>query len=118
MEILKRFYPTAYNLYNRKIPSSPICPRCGFLPESMLHVMTVCGPVVEVWNKLGLSWVLTPQYDNFWDWFEYILWRNCYITCGRIIITLWSLWFARNKFVIEGKRQTIQDISSKIQCFM
>ncbi|KAA3463895.1 Ribonuclease H-like superfamily protein [Gossypium australe] len=31
-KFLNNFIPIAYNLYNRKISSSPICPPCGLLP--------------------------------------------------------------------------------------
>ncbi|KAH1032629.1 hypothetical protein J1N35_044803 [Gossypium stocksii] len=44
----KDFIPTATNLYNRRISSSPICPSCGEAPENFMHIILDCGPAKDV----------------------------------------------------------------------
>ncbi|MBA0752194.1 hypothetical protein Gogos_001054 [Gossypium gossypioides] len=79
------YIPTAANLYNRIINSSPICPSYGEAPENFMHTLLMCGPAK--------------------NWYDF----------GEIAATTaWALRQARNKLIMEGKRQSIQDICSII----
>lgn len=40
--------PTLSVLYNPRIATSPVCPRCGLVPKTVLHVLLYCGLAHEV----------------------------------------------------------------------
>ncbi|KAG8501262.1 hypothetical protein CXB51_003399 [Gossypium anomalum] len=86
-QILHNCIPKAYILYNKRIAASSICPRYGGEPETSMHVITRCGPAKE-------------HGSNY--------------TCKVIAITVWAIWHARNKQVMEGKQQTAQDITIRV----
>lgn len=110
--------PTSHILYDQKIASAPTCPRYGHCSESILHAILECGPAKEVWHRLGLNWVTKTTLNNFWDWVCYIFQTNRAGTCSRISITMWSMWCARNKHVMEGKQQIINETKTKIESFL
>ncbi|TYH58483.1 hypothetical protein ES332_D08G157000v1 [Gossypium tomentosum] len=85
---------------NTLMVASSICPRCGGEPEILMHV----GDLVSI----GCPSIFNT--DDIWAWFDFVFKHGSNYTCKVIAITVWAIWHARNKQVMEGKQQTAQDI--------
>ncbi|XP_017617862.1 uncharacterized protein LOC108462426 [Gossypium arboreum] len=108
------YIPTAVNLYNRRISSSPICPSCGEVPENFMHTLLMCGLAKTVWQSIGVDWSNFNENMDFYTWLN-LVFQNRRHDFGKIAATTaWALWQARNKRTMEGKRQSVQDIYSII----
>jgi hypothetical protein len=100
--------PTKTLLYNRKILTEDICPLCKSDSESTLHIFRDCSVVKPLWLTVGAS----PEFfssSNIFSWVktwissdlptsfhQSLRWKDVFhIFC-------WSLWYARNKVVMEG----------------
>ncbi|KAL4318018.1 hypothetical protein GQ457_18G000980 [Hibiscus cannabinus] len=105
------FLPTRYCLYNRRIALDPICPVCNLANETTEHVFRDCHIACLVWTRLGFVW---PQYATLLPFKEWLSWLFDSFPMNRLVllvITLWSLWYARNKKVHEANLQTPEQIS-------
>ncbi|XP_016713306.1 uncharacterized protein [Gossypium hirsutum] len=87
-----------------------MCPRCGGEPETLMHVITRCGPAKEVGDLVSIGWPSIFNIDDIRAWFDFVFKHGSNYTCKVIAITIWAIWHARNKQVMEGKQQTAQDI--------
>ncbi|KAH1073287.1 hypothetical protein J1N35_025615 [Gossypium stocksii] len=111
------YIPAANNLYNRRVAPSPLCPSCGVVLETFMHTILMCGPAKDFWRSLNVDW------SNVNDNMDFCIWLNGVFKKGLdfseiAATTAWSLWQARNKRVMEGKRQSTQDICSIIHSFI
>ncbi|KAH9696776.1 putative reverse transcriptase/RNA-dependent DNA polymerase [Citrus sinensis] len=101
----KNLLPTAENLCKRGIVQEAHCKRCGNKVENILHVLVTCKAAKKVWqrspvadavhkidssNLFGELTKLQRSLSN--DDFELLL------------VLLWIIWYARNKFVFEGMK--------------
>lgn len=107
--------PTSSTLYNRRIITSSICPKCKLSPETSLHALFWCGPAQQVWSKLGYSWPTNVTWKELWNWFGIYSVQDCKCTCNRFLIAVWAIWHARNKFVMKGKNQSAWDVCAKVE---
>ncbi|MBA0670628.1 hypothetical protein Goklo_023844, partial [Gossypium klotzschianum] len=73
-----------------------------------MHAILKCGPANEVYSQLGLQWVTDPSCDSLWYGMAYIFQMNDVIGCSKILTTMWMLWHARNKFVMEERLPEMQ----------
>ncbi|KAL4296291.1 hypothetical protein GQ457_12G027180 [Hibiscus cannabinus] len=70
------------------------------------HTLLDCEFPKSVWQGFGYSWPSHVAAYSFQDW---LLWMFSHISSIKfveIIITLWAIWFARNRKIYEGKSQT------------
>ncbi|KAL4325602.1 hypothetical protein GQ457_11G004690 [Hibiscus cannabinus] len=108
------FLPTRYCLYNRRIALDPICHVCNLANETTEHVFRDCHIACLVWTRLGFVW---PQYATLLPFKEWLSWLFHSFSMNRLVllvITLWSLWYARNKKVHEANLQTPEQICAFI----
>lgn len=63
---------------------------------------------------MGFDWQYDLTVENIQDWFVLIFRQKEEHTCKQILMTMWSLWHARTQHVMEGKRQTAQEITIKV----
>ncbi|XP_012477696.1 uncharacterized protein LOC105793320 [Gossypium raimondii] len=75
-----------------------------------MHVITRCGPAKEVGDLVSIGCPSIFNTDDIWAWFDFVFKHGSNYTCKVIAITVWAIWHARNKQVMEGKQQTAQDI--------
>ncbi|TYG40617.1 hypothetical protein ES288_D12G107100v1 [Gossypium darwinii] len=91
-----------------------MCPRCNIEAETPLHISTRCGPAQEVWRQVNLEWTLSGNHEDYWSWFTHLMRSSDTHACFTIAITIWGLWYARNRHVMEGKQQHALEISAKV----
>ncbi|KAL4272451.1 hypothetical protein GQ457_13G023230 [Hibiscus cannabinus] len=103
-----------YGLILRRIALDPICPVCNLANETTEHVFRDCHIACLVWTQLGFVW---PQYATLLPFKEWLSWLFDSFPMNRLVllvITLWSLWYARNKKVHEANLQTPEQICAFI----
>ncbi|XP_052484349.1 uncharacterized protein LOC128039806 [Gossypium raimondii] len=111
---LRDFLPTDQVLFNRRIRTSAICPRCNTASESFLHVVVECNSVKEIWTGIGISWGSNLNLETFWQWFFHLVQHKEERIWEKVIIAIWAIWWARNKQVMEGISTTKQNSIAKI----
>ncbi|KAE8704644.1 hypothetical protein F3Y22_tig00110450pilonHSYRG01128 [Hibiscus syriacus] len=94
----------------RRLTSDAHCPICGYMSETVIHVLRDCSAARSVWNKLFPPVMLPSFFSSFVEvWLKenlnesslfdcmYYLWRHMF---GIII---WRLWKQRNTFIFNGE---------------
>lgn len=61
---LHNYVPTKVDLFQFRLGSDRMCPRCGGGPETLLHAYRDCLELLELWGKLGISWGFVPADDD------------------------------------------------------
>ncbi|KAK5834916.1 hypothetical protein PVK06_010596 [Gossypium arboreum] len=111
-QITKDYIPTAVNLYNRRISSSPSYPSYSEALENFMHTLLVCGPAKDVWQSMGVDWSNFNESMDFCTWINLVFQDRRHDFGEIATTTAWALWQARNKRTMEGKGQSAQDICS------
>ncbi|KAK4851594.1 hypothetical protein QYF36_016613 [Acer negundo] len=94
---------TTWNLYSRKLPVSPLCPRCGVNLESQVHALFTCCHLEAIW--VGLCWwhiIAAALHSDFRLILEklkdYLSMDDFMLAC----MVVWSIWSERNLHMHEG----------------
>ncbi|CAM8877488.1 unnamed protein product [Rhodiola kirilowii] len=90
--------PTGISLHKRGMINSPSCVKCGYRIETYAHVFLHCWIARATWEQLGLTELCAlPDAASFADIIHYI-WAH--ITNRKrqvVLVSLWLLWFNRNR---------------------
>jgi ribonuclease HI len=110
--LLNNALPTKTNLAKRGVKCDPFCPRCPTKMETTNHVFLDCEWAKQVWlaSQLTINLHQNP-IPNIADWI-----RNAIATTNKdcmeqITAITYSLWYARNLLVFQGKQLPQEDIS-------
>ncbi|KAM0036124.1 putative RNA-directed DNA polymerase [Helianthus debilis subsp. tardiflorus] len=114
--------PTKVELVKRGvyIPNT-LCVWCDYHEETSMHVLADCIIAINVWERIGKWCGLEPIYA-----FEFKDLLQVYkkvsggkmkrkIVHGVMIVTMWSLWKARNDSAFNGKKVAIGDVVSSVK---
>ncbi|KAH1031812.1 hypothetical protein J1N35_043986 [Gossypium stocksii] len=85
--------------------------------ESSTHVVRDCSFALQVWFKLNYLWSNSVAVMCFTDWLNWLFENSASDRKDEIAITIWALWFSRNKFVHEQKMQSIEELVTFIRGF-
>ncbi|GMI83381.1 hypothetical protein HRI_002007400 [Hibiscus trionum] len=91
------FLPTRQNLCFRKITQNASCLRCNTSIESTEHIIRDCQFAYDIWRNLGITWPTHLNTVNFKEWLTWILMHHSKHTHRKIAITIWAIWYSRNK---------------------
>ncbi|MBA0706340.1 hypothetical protein Golax_018457 [Gossypium laxum] len=83
--------------------------------ESSTHTVRDCLFSAQVWSKLDVQW--PSSMVNFNEWLSWLLENSDKNRKGVIAVTIWAIWFSRNKFVHERKVQSLEEIVTFIRSF-
>ncbi|XP_057790949.1 uncharacterized protein LOC131008065 [Salvia miltiorrhiza] len=105
--------PTSRALLSRSISVDPSCPRCGEDIETVEHALRDCSWTRFFWSASPLRLPPTPNEEicTIPDWFEKIRESNEKDVHKVFANLIWTLWYARNLLVFQGK------ILSHQECF-
>ena len=115
--------PTKDLLLKRKILSKATCPLYKNPTESIFYILRDCPIVYPIWANLGnlprqqdfhssqiLDWIKKmTSYFGTTLFLPNIPWNVAFP------IAIWTIWTARNKFVMENKAFVTSEILKKIQ---
>ncbi|KAA3469357.1 reverse transcriptase [Gossypium australe] len=93
------------------------CSCCRKLCESFTYVVRDCLFAAQVWSKLNFQWSSSIANSNFIEWLNWLLENSASIRKDDIAITIWALWFSRNKYLHEKKTQSTEEVVTFIRGF-
>ncbi|KAH1122939.1 hypothetical protein J1N35_006099 [Gossypium stocksii] len=100
--LLKDYVPHFSNLVKRCLRIDTVCPLCKKDPEDMHHLLWSCSVLRRLWSHLyipfGSSIIPLEGKENFVNSFLQADSKSRHL----VAISIWALWFNRNKLVNEG----------------
>ncbi|XP_012477839.2 uncharacterized protein LOC105793478 [Gossypium raimondii] len=101
----------------RRLRADPVCPLCKSETEDSHHLLWYCNVQQQLWSLLKLSMdsgVLTSDgTSNFVSVFLAMNMNEKKLSA----ISLWALWYKRNKLVNEGLKFKLHDLVGFIQSY-
>ena len=104
--------PSNFNLFCRKIPTSPICPICQKCEETGLHILWKCNLSKKLWANIGWNFSNTNP-SSFSGLFEYVISSLTIEHVELFCYICWLLWNERNNVVHD--RCTSTTVASTIE---
>ncbi|GMI97004.1 hypothetical protein like AT4G29090 [Hibiscus trionum] len=114
-KFIRNFVPTKINLCVRKVASDPTCVKCLQASEDIIHVLCECVLAKQVWDRISIKEPTNATDLSLHDWLTEVFIINEQHRIQEIIITLYALWFARNKFVFEGIAMKTEEIITYVR---
>ncbi|KAK8508865.1 hypothetical protein V6N12_034967 [Hibiscus sabdariffa] len=116
--LMHNFLPTFTNLQQRKLHVRNTCRFCESAADTPAHFVFFCPATLCILSSVGLSPTPTMQHsgfdESFATWFLHVNTRQHQL----IVITYWSLWYARNELVHNGSTFSTVKVSSFILAFL
>ncbi|KAF5753453.1 putative reverse transcriptase zinc-binding domain-containing protein [Helianthus annuus] len=118
--------PTRIELEKRNIcVGSTTCVLCEQGSDSTLYLVTACILTAEIWWRIA-SWCKIPFFFFFFFAFDIRDLLNIYkgaeggsrdrkIVHGIAVVTLWSIWLARNDKLFNGKNAKVMKVAHNIK---
>ncbi|KAH9778879.1 reverse transcriptase domain-containing protein [Citrus sinensis] len=102
----KNLLPTANNLWRKNVVGNPACQRCNCKSENVTHVLMECKAAQKVWKLTDFyeDMKLLSQHDIL-SMLQELASRRTKKEIEQILAIYWAIWYARNRFVIEGKQE-------------
>ncbi|GMJ13498.1 hypothetical protein HRI_005019000 [Hibiscus trionum] len=117
-KFIRNFVPTRANLCFRRILNDNSCPRCNIFPEDSLHIIRDCQFSLPIWSSLGFTWNTQINSLELREWLSWLFANYPSSRYVEILVTIWSIWWARNKLVNENTLQRWQSTTRHIQGFV
>ncbi|GMJ04276.1 hypothetical protein like AT3G09510 [Hibiscus trionum] len=114
-KFIRNFVPTKCNLCVRRVITDPTCARCLQEPEDVAHVLRNCPFADQVWSNMGIQCPKITQNVSFTVWLLDLLKQVGSNKSTDILVALWAIWTARNKFIFEGASTRPIDIVTSIK---
>ncbi|CAM8912119.1 unnamed protein product [Rhodiola kirilowii] len=106
--------PTGISLHKRGMFNNVSCGKCGYKIETYAHVFLHCWIARATWEHLGLSDLcLLPESASFADIIHYCWSHFPSMKRQLILVTLWMLWFSRNKLKHEENDYSLNELVYK-----
>lgn len=109
-KVYNNFMPTFDNLTKRHIGSSIFFQLCQTEAESIDHLLRKCPATCQIWKSLHLPMPIMLHYHDHKTWLV-----DCFQADDRykklMTITVWAIWYAKNKLIHDGQRKSMQDVT-------
>ncbi|KAL6534051.1 hypothetical protein OROHE_013884 [Orobanche hederae] len=93
--------PTRFNLKNRHLPLSELCPLCNRDVEDSFHALCTCDAAKAVWRSSPIG-DLSASFTNFSDfWSSLVNGAKDLLELAAVIS--WLIWCHRNEVLWQGK---------------
>ncbi|KAK8691329.1 hypothetical protein V6N13_074840 [Hibiscus sabdariffa] len=117
-KVANSFLPTYSALQYRSLHVNNVCPFCPNSSETVAHIMRDCNFVCHLFVAQGICFPSCPLYLNWLDWVAVAF---CSLNATNkvvMMVTLWAVWYARNKLVHEGTAANVHVTLSFISAFI
>ncbi|KAL4308866.1 hypothetical protein GQ457_01G015730 [Hibiscus cannabinus] len=117
-KVANSFLPTYSALQNRSLHVNNVCPFCRNSGETVAHIMRDCSFVTQLFAAQGICFPSCLLYPNWLDWVAVAF---CSLNATNkvvMLVTLWAVWYARNKLVHEGTTANVRVTLSFISAFI
>ncbi|XP_039002219.1 uncharacterized protein LOC120128636 [Hibiscus syriacus] len=98
------------NLLIKRVSNSNSCPRCNQSIEYNTHVGRDCPYARKIWRLLDIQWSNDASNLCFEEWLLWLFKAHYKGKHVSIVTTIWSLWFARNRFIYEHQYQSEESV--------
>lgn len=106
---VKNLPPTACNLWKRKVIMEPICCRCQNGSEDIFHALMRCKHAMKVWKLTEFyQQIKFLAQQDMLSALQELATSRSKREIELIISVCWSIWYSRNLFIFEGKREDSQ----------
>ncbi|KAA3467359.1 reverse transcriptase [Gossypium australe] len=117
-KLFNNLLPHSSNLVKRMLAVESVCPLCRVELEDSSHLMWSCGVLKCVWSHLQVQ---IPVLEESWCSKKRL--AHTFSTADEqqrytIAISLWSLWYRRNKLIHEGIRFSLQEVLGFIRGYI
>ncbi|KAA3485159.1 reverse transcriptase [Gossypium australe] len=116
--LIKNYIPHLCNLHKRKLTTEVVCPLCKAGPEDANHLMWSCDFVRRLWKLLDLYAGLGNSTSEGKDQLVSIFTAMTDEKRKLLSISLWAIWFMRNKLIHEGRKFSMQETVRFIQRYV
>lgn len=105
----KNLFPTASNLWKRKIVMEPVCLRCGGMCEDVVHTLLTCMATQRVWKKIEFyKDIKSIVHQDMLSVIQDIALKRRKEDVEMIVAICWAIWHSRNLLIFEGKQEDSQ----------
>ncbi|CAM8982876.1 unnamed protein product [Rhodiola kirilowii] len=107
--------PTGISLHRRGLTNDVGCGNCGFKIETYSHVFIHCWFARAVWDCLGIPELIElPHSVSFADIIHFSWCSFAHRKRQLILVTLWFIWYNRNKRKHEGCDLSLHEVIYKV----
>lgn len=98
--------PTANNLWKKKMVRTPVCQRCCCKSEDAFHALMEYKDARQVWKLTEFHEdIKRMAHQDMLSVLQELAKKRKKKDVEQIIAICWAVWYARNCFVIEGKKE-------------
>ncbi|KAK8673098.1 hypothetical protein V6N13_111454 [Hibiscus sabdariffa] len=116
--LMHNFIPTFANLCFRKLAVRNLCPLCELHVDTTAHMLFSCTFTQQILSLVGLPSIITVHNQdftaNFATWFLQADKKNKQV----IVLTFWTIWFARNNLIHEGTVCSVTKVSTFVLAYL
>ncbi|KAK8975405.1 hypothetical protein V6N11_057499 [Hibiscus sabdariffa] len=112
------YIPTAINLINRRVNVSPLCTLCTNEPETVEHIIKECTFSKQVFSVLHLDFSLVSAENRWLQWLSHLFEQFSESERILFVLTIWALWFYRNRKLHENYNQSPKDLAGFVQGYL
>ena len=97
--------PTMDVLAKRGLDVDKMCPRCGEVPETIIHILVLCRESNIIWKMSPLRVDITEWNHSFMEWGVSLARKatvDRYWEC--VMMLAWQIWNLCNSWVFENRR--------------
>ncbi|XP_021818277.1 uncharacterized protein LOC110760337 [Prunus avium] len=103
-------FPSAVNLYKRKVIQSQVCFRCGKYYEDACHALWSCKVSKQFWRCTGFAGRFKISGGSFADLFDPVIRACSQVDVERFVCSVWKLWQTRNDMLHGKSIPRVQDL--------
>ncbi|KAA3459024.1 reverse transcriptase [Gossypium australe] len=116
--LFNNLIPHYCNLAKKKLAAESLCPLCKEGMETTNHLVWSCGVLRQVWDHFQFR---THQFDTLGE--AQVCFARFFIAADShqkniIAISIWSLWYRRNKLIHEGVKFKIEEVLGFIHGYL
>ncbi|XP_016729676.1 uncharacterized protein [Gossypium hirsutum] len=115
--LLKDYVPHYGNLVKRRLRVKSMCPLCMSEPEDSHHILWYCSILRQLWVQLKIAVnfdaFTSDEKTNFVT--AFLAMDNNFKKLSAI--SLWALWYKRNKMVNEGLKFELHELVGFVQSY-
>lgn len=116
-EFVRNFVPNFQNLHSRRLVADKKCPHRTGPSESTIHLARDSVFASQAGSKLSYQWPSTISDLDFNNWLARMFEHLTADKHDEIAVTIWALWYARNKLVHEKCRRQVDEVVTFIKGF-
>ncbi|KAA3467246.1 reverse transcriptase [Gossypium australe] len=101
-----------------KLRNDDACPVYLIEEETVEHLFRDCEFTKQVLQEVGLDTSQSNARHIWKQWSAFFFHMNNAKACTIIAITIWAIWYNRNRIYHEGKKERVQEVAGFIKAYL